>query len=207
MGVWTDRVLPRIVDRTCGTADLQEPRALLCARLEGRVLELGFGSGLNVPHYPAAVTEVAAVEPSDLAWRLAGPRVAASATPVRRTGLDGQRLGEPDGAYDEVLSSFTLCTIPDLHQALAEAFRVLRRGGELHFLEHGLAPDPGVQRWQHRIEPVQRRVGGGCHLTREPVAALRAVGFDVLELDAGYLPGPAVTRPMGYVYRGRARRP
>lgn len=204
---WYGRhVLPRIVDRVCGTGEVHKHRQLVCQGLDGEVLELGFGSGHNVQHYPPAVIRVAAVEPSDLAWRLAGRRVEEGATEVVRSDLDGQRLSEADGSVDHVLSTFTMCTIPDLDAALAEAYRVLRPGGEVHFLEHGLAPDPGVQRWQRRFEPLQRRVAGGCHLTRQPVEALEANGFEVTDLWTGYLPGPAVSKPGGFLYRGRARK-
>lgn len=206
MGWWEDQVVPRVVELTCGTSVLAERRAAVCSGLEGRVLELGFGSGLNVEHYPDAVTEVAAVDPNDLAWRRAQGRVAVAGVRIERSGLDGRRIEEPDASFDHALSTFTLCTIPDHGAALAETLRLLRPGGELHFLEHGLAPEPGVQRWQRRLEPVQRRVAGGCHLTRDPVAAASAAGFDVADVEVGYLPGPAVTKPMGYLYRGTARK-
>ena len=207
MGLWERHVLPRVIDRVCGVGELHERRAVVCSGLEGRVVELGFGSGLNVEHYPPAVTEVRAVEPNDDAWKLARRRIAAGSTSVARSGLDGQRLAEEDGSCDDVLSTFVLCTIPDHRAALAEAFRVLRPGGELHFLEHGLAPDPGVQRWQHRLEPLQRRLAGGCRLTRRPVEAAEEAGFEVRDVEEGYLPGPAIGRPGGYVYRGVAVKP
>jgi ubiquinone/menaquinone biosynthesis C-methylase UbiE len=197
-------VLPHVVEKSCGTAELSPYRAATCEGLSGRVLEVGFGSGLNCAHYPAAVEEVAAVEPNDRAWRMAQPRVEASGARVTRSGLDGQRLTEPDGSVDHVLTTFTLCTIADVRVALDEMRRVLRPGGEVHFLEHGLAPSPRVRRWQRRLEPVQRRVAGGCHLTREPAALLTAAGFEVLEVSTGYLPGPAFTKPMAHLYRGRA---
>jgi SAM-dependent methyltransferase len=205
-GWWERHVLPRVIDRCCGVAPVARLRAELCAPLSGQVLEIGFGTGLNVPHYPPAVEQVAAVEPNDRAWAIAQRRLRGSTAAVRRTGLDGQRLGEPDAGVDHVLSTFTMCTIPDLDAALSEARRVLRPGGRLHFLEHGLAPDPGVRRWQRRLEPVQRRVAGGCHLTRRPDAALEAAGFEVLELATAYLPGPAVGKPLTFLYRGVAER-
>jgi len=204
MGVWRDRVLPHVVDRACGIPDLAPLRAAACTGLRGRVLEIGFGSGLNVAHYPAGVTEVAAVEPADVAWRLSGPRREAGTVRVVRTGLDGQALLEPDDSCDSALTTFTLCTIPDPVRALREIRRVLRPGGTLHFLEHGLAPDDGVRRWQRRLDPVQQRVCGGCHLTRAIPDLLDEAGFDVEELRADYLPGPRVTRPFGYGYLGRA---
>ena len=145
-----------------------------CVRgLDGRVLELGFGSGTNVPHYPAGITEVVAIEPSDTAWRLSESARASCATPILRGSLDGQALAEPEGYFDAALSTFTLCTVPDAAAALAGIRRVLKPGGTLHFLEHGLAPDEKVQRFQRRVEPVQKFLAGGCHLTRSVEGMLR----------------------------------
>jgi len=206
MGWWEDRVLPHVVEASCGTAELAGRRAEVCAGLEGRVLEVGFGSGLNCAHYPPGVTEVAAVEPNDKAWQMAQPRVERTSATVLRSGLDGQRLDEPDASADHALVTFTLCTIPDVRAALSEVRRVLRPHGRLHFLEHGLAPSEGVQRWQRRLEPVQRRLAGGCHLTRDPVRLLTESGFDVEDVSTGYLPGPFFTRPMAHLYSGRGVR-
>ncbi len=204
MGLWTDRVVPRIVERALGTPKVHQVRARVCAGLTGEVLEIGFGSGLNTPHYPPAVARVTAVEPSDLAWRIAGPRVRDAAVPVQRSGLDGQRLPFDDASFDSALSTWTLCTIPDAVRALREVRRVLRPGGRLHFVEHGLAPDAGVQRWQRRLEPVQRRVAGGCHLARPIDRMLTDAGFTVVELARAYLPGEP--RPFASLYEGVAAR-
>lgn len=206
MGWWERNVVPRIVDKALGTEWVHEQRALVCDGLRGRVLEIGFGSGHNVRHYPDDVIEVAAVEPSDRAWTMAQRRLGFSPARVVRSGLDGQRLDEPDESYDAVLTTFSLCTIPDEAAALAEARRVLRPGGTLHFLEHGLAEDPGVQKWQRRLEPMQRRIAGGCHLTREHADAITAAGFEIGSLANGYEPGPSFTKPLGYYYRGTATR-
>jgi SAM-dependent methyltransferase len=184
--------------------DVGEERAVACAPLRGRVLELGFGSGLNVRWYPGAVTAVDAVEPSDVGWRLGERRRARASVPVQRRGLDGQRLAATGAAYDAVLSTFTLCTIPDPALALAEVRRVLRPGGVFCFLEHGLSPDPRVARWQRRLEPVQRRMAGGCHLTRDIPALVAAAGLEVADLDQHYLRGPALGRPATYLSRGVA---
>lgn len=202
MGLYADHLLPRLVDRTCGVDLLRPLRRRACLPLHGRVLEVGFGSGHNTEVYPAAVTDVTAVEPSDLAWQLAAGRVAAAAVPVRRSGLDGQRLPFADGAFDSALATFTLCTIPRLDDALREMARTLAPGGVLCFLEHGLAPEARVATWQRRLEPIQKRVAGGCHLTRDIPCALEAAGFRVTALERFYQPG--TPRTLGAVSMGVA---
>lgn len=190
MGLYRDHVLPRLINVACAAGPAVGPlRDRVCAPLSGEVVEIGFGSGLNVEHYPAAVTGVTAVEPSDLAWRLAHDRVGASRVPVRRAGLDGQRLPFEDDRFDCALSTWTMCTIPDLDAALAELRRVLKPGGRLHFLEHGLAPDASVARWQHRLEPLQKRLAGGCHLTRRIAEQVEGAGFELEDVDAFYEEG------------------
>jgi SAM-dependent methyltransferase len=201
VGFWGERILPRLVDRALSTDEVNARRRLACQELHGRVLEIGFGSGLNLRYYPQAVAEVLAVEPSDLAWRLAQPRIQRLAVPVRRAGLAGERLELVDGSVDAALSTYTLCTIPDVHAALLEVRRVLRPGGRLHFVEHGLAPEPSVQRWQHRIHPLHSRLGGGCHLDRPIDRLIVAAGFTLAGLDREYGTGP---RWFSYIYRGRA---
>jgi ubiquinone/menaquinone biosynthesis C-methylase UbiE len=189
MGLYGEQVLPRVIDLACGAKQADPYRRRACAGLAGDVVEIGFGSGLNVPFYPAAVTSVAAVEPSDVAWRLASKRVAATQVDVRRSGLDGQSLPFPDDSFDAALSTWTMCTIPHIETALAELRRVLRPGGKLHFVEHGLAPDAGVARWQHRLEPLQRKLFGGCHLTRRIPQLVTDAGFSIEELDVFYEKG------------------
>jgi ubiquinone/menaquinone biosynthesis C-methylase UbiE len=189
MGLYGEQVLPRIINVACGLKGAAPLRRRVCEGLEGDVVELGFGSGLNVPFYPAAVKRVAAVEPADVGWKLAEKRLRATSVPVERSGLDGQSLPFADNSYDAALSTWTLCTIPDVAAALSEVRRVLKPGGTLHFVEHGLAPDERVRRWQHRLEPVQKKVFGGCHLTRPVVDLLTAAGFTITDLDEFYEEG------------------
>jgi SAM-dependent methyltransferase len=189
MGFYAEQVVPRIIDKACGTKTAEPLRRRVCAGLAGEVVEIGFGSGHNVPFYPAAVTRVTAVEPSDVGWKLAAERVRAATVPVQRSGLDGQSLPFADDSYDAALSTWTLCTIPDAGGALREIRRVLKPGGTLHFLEHGLAPDESVRRWQRRLDPVEFRLAGGCHFTRPIVDLLTAAGFTLGELDVFYEQG------------------
>lgn len=201
MGFYRDQVLPRVTTFCCGLTPA-ETRERVCAGLVGNVVELGFGSGLNVPHYPAAVTRVLAVEPSEVGFRMATKRLAGSRIPVERIGVDAARLPLEDDSVDSALSTWTLCTIPDVAAALTEVRRVLRPGGRLHFLEHGLSPDPGVERWQHRLNGLQRRIAGGCHIDRPIRALLEDAGLRLERLDNQYEKG--TPKPIGYLYEGVA---
>ena len=178
-------------------------RQRACAGLTGDVVEIGFGSGLNVPHYPPEVTAVWAIEPSDVAWRKAQARIAARDVDVRRAGLDGQALDLPAERFDSALSTFTMCTIPDLDDALAELRRVLRPGAALHFVEHGRSPDADVARWQDRLQPIHGRIAGGCHLDRPIGDHLERSGLQIETLDTFYEKGP---KPFGYISLGSARK-
>lgn len=203
MGLYRRQVVPRLVELACASGDLDRFRSRVCEGLTGRVVEIGFGSGLNIGHYPAEVDQVLAVEPSSVARRRAGRRVAASAVPVLHAGVDAGGLELESESCDTALSTFTLCTVVDPRLALAELHRVLRPGGRLHFLEHGLAPEPDVAAWQRRLEPFQRRLADGCHLTRDPLALVGAAGFDVERVDQTYAKGP---RPWSYLSVGVATR-
>jgi ubiquinone/menaquinone biosynthesis C-methylase UbiE len=195
MGFYARQIVPRIINVACGVKEAEPLRRRVCEGLEGEVLEIGFGSGLNVPFYPPEVTGVTAVDPSDVGWKLAGKRLRATTTPVRRAGPDGQSLPFPDGSFDAALSTWTLCTVPDAVAALREVRRVLKPGGTLHFIEHGLAPDENVRRWQRRLDPLEQRLFDGCHLTRPIVDLLTTAGFTITELDVFYEKG--APKPMG----------
>jgi SAM-dependent methyltransferase len=190
VGIYNDQIVPRIVDVACGSKLNNPQRKRACAGLQGRVLEIGFGSGLNVPFYPAAVQSISAVEPADLGWKLAAKRVAKATVPIERSGLDGRALPFDDNFFDAALSTWTMCTIPDIATALAEVRRVLVPGGTLHFVEHGLAPDSKVQLWQHRLNPIQKALAGGCHLNRDIRGLLETAGFEIRDIDIFYEDGP-----------------
>jgi len=174
------------------------------AGLSGRVVEIGFDSGLNVAHYPPEVSVVLAIEPAEAARKLAAARVAAGRVAVEHVGPDGQALPLDDNSCDAALSTFTLCTVPDPAQALSELLRVLRPGGRLHFLEHGLAPGLSVARWQYRLDPWQRRLADGCHLTRDVPALVAGAGLVIEALQQRYAIGP---KPWSWFTLGIAVKP
>src|SRR5215472_15806108 len=201
MGWYGDQVLPRIIDMVMRDAETTQVRTRVAAGLNGEVLEVGFGSGLNVPHYPAAVTRVRAVDPATVGRKLASKRTAASPVPVDFVGLDAERLPVDDASVDHVLCTWTLCTIPDPELALAEISRVLRPGGSLHFAEHGLSPDAKVAMTQHRFTPLQRRVAGGCHLDRPIDKLIAGSGLAFERLETYYMRGP---KAWVYTFEGTA---
>ncbi|MDA8044562.1 MAG: class I SAM-dependent methyltransferase [Actinomycetota bacterium] len=201
MGFYVDRILPHITNLALSGQEIGRVRRRVSSRLSGDVLEVGFGSGLNIPHYPAAVRRVLAVEPASQGRVLARNRLAASPVPVDFVGLDGQYLPLDSSSVDHILVTWTLCTIPDPARALGEMRRVLRPGGALHFVEHGRAPDQQVAEWQDRLTPLQRRLFGGCHLNRPIPDLIAGAGFEMQHLDRYYLKGP---KPFGYMYEGVA---
>lgn len=202
MGFYQEQVLPRVQDKAMNRKATRAVRDRVCAGLHGEVVEIGFGTGLNAPHYPQQVTKILAIEPSSVCMRIAEPRVAKSRAPVELAGLTGEHLDLPSGHFDSVLSTWTLCTIPNLDAALGEVRRVLKHGGTFHFVEHGHAPDSGVARWQERIEPVNKRLAGGCHLTRRIPQSIRDAGFVIDQLDTYYMKGEP--KPFAYTFEGHA---
>jgi SAM-dependent methyltransferase len=202
MGWYSHHVVPRLVGCACGTGTLVPYREQTCSGLRGQLVEVGFGTGLNVELYPDAVTSVAAVEPEDLGWRLASERIAEANVPIERVGVDGASIPLADASCDSALSTWTLCTITRVEEALHELRRVLKPGGELHFVEHGHSDDPSVQRWQRRLEPLQKRLAGGCHLTRDIPTLITDAGFEIVDLDTFTLRGTPKT--IGTTFLGRA---
>ncbi len=190
MGFYSTHIVPRFIDKALGTPAMQEGRNAVAAGLSGTVLEIGFGSGLNVASYPPEIELVYAVEPALTARKIAVPRIAASPIPIQYAGLHGETVALDDNSCDGALCTFTLCTIPGVEQALAEIRRVLKPGGRFHFLEHGLAPDAKTQTWQRRLDPLEKRLADGCHLTRDPVELVKAAGFELEFVHSEYTKGP-----------------
>jgi ubiquinone/menaquinone biosynthesis C-methylase UbiE len=198
---YEDQVVPRLIHLVMRSRELTPIRARVAAALDGVVLEVGFGSGLNVPHYPAAVTRVRAVDPATIGRKLAAKRVASSSAAVEYVDLDGEAMSQASASIDHVLATWTLCSIPNVDRALSEIRRVLRPGGSFHFVEHGRSPEPDVSRWQDRLTPVQRRVAGGCHLNRPIDELVINSGLKLIRLENYYAKGP---RPFGYMLEGVA---
>ena len=205
MGFYSRHIFPRLMDRAMSHGPLAEQRAGVLARARGDVLEVGFGTGLNLPHYPPGVRGLVAVEPNPGARRRALRRVGRSPVRVEFAELlRGRDLPFDAGAFDTVVSTWTLCSIADVGHALREVHRVLRPGGEFLFIEHGLSPDAKVARWQRRLDPIQKRLGDGCHLTRDIAGLIEASPLQVATCDRFYL--RQTPRIAGYTYRGVAAR-
>lgn len=183
-------LLPRVIDLACGVKPVSRKRQNLIPRAAGRVLEIGIGTGLNLPFYRSErVTELIALDPAQQMHGRARKRADAAGLKVRLLGLSAERIPLDDGEIDTVVTTFTLCSIPDPAPAVAEMRRVLKPGGELIFCEHRLAPTDGVQRWQRRLNPVWGKIGGGCQLDRD-IPALLGAQFDLTQMVTGYIPGP-----------------
>lgn len=203
MGFYDRYILPRLLDAACSAGPIDKQRAKIVPQAEGVVLELGFGSGLNLPHYDARkVQRLIALEPSAGMLARAKDKAAAAPFPVDVLPETAEALSLREASVDTVLVTYSLCTIPDPVSALSAARRVLKPGGRLLFCEHGAAPDADVQRWQRRIEPAWKVIGGGCHLTREIPKLVSSAGFAIDRLETMYL--PKSPRWAGYNYWGAA---
>lgn len=189
-GLYDRYVLPRVVNCVCGSPVIEHQRRLVVPRARGRVLEIGFGSGLNLPYYDRSRVEwVWGLEPSAPMRALAAHRITAAGLDVRLLDNPGEELPLPDHSVDSIVVTYSLCTIPDAATTLRQMRRVLRSGGSMLFSEHGAAPDAGVRRCQDRLDGLWGRVSGGCHLNREVSAMIAAAGFRMDWMNSGYLPG------------------
>jgi len=190
MGFYERYIVPPLIGLACGAKPIRKQREKIVPLAEGVVLELGFGSGLNLPHYNLArVSKIFALEPSEGMLKRARRAAAASGAPVEILAETAEALSLGAASVDTVLVTFSLCTIPDAHAALEGARRALRPGGRLLFCGHGLAPDPAIARTQAKIEPIWKKIAGGCHLTRDIPALITGAGFEIETLESMYLPG------------------
>jgi len=202
MSFYDERILPWLIHLAMRQRTLAPYRRRAISAAEGRVLEIGIGSGLNLPFYAPSVTEIIGLEPSARLRAMAERAARAQGTPLALLEGSAEALPLDARSVDTVVTTWTLCTIPDAHRALGEALRALRPGGRLVFVEHGLAPDASVRRWQDRLTPAWKRIGGGCHLNRPIAGLIEAAGFRPDRVETGYAPGP---KPMAFMYEGTAR--
>jgi ubiquinone/menaquinone biosynthesis C-methylase UbiE len=203
MGFYDKHILPRFINCACGTKPIQKQREKVVPLASGTVLEIGIGTGLNLPYYDSSKVErLIGLDPSEESWKLAGERAAHLDFDVEFIGLPGEEIPLDDDSVDTVMVTFALCTIPDPISALHGMRRVLRPGGSLVFCEHGRAPDAAVRKWQDRIDPFWGKIAGGCHLNRDIPALLDAGGFSVQEMSTRYL--PSTPRFAGYNLWGTA---
>ena len=204
MGFFDRHILPHVINLACGAKPVSYQRRLVVPEAQGRVLEIGIGSGLNLPFYdPSKVEKLWGLEPAEEIRRMAERKAVGSPFPVEFIGLPGDQIPLDDASVDTIVTTYTLCTIPDAVAALRDMRRVLKPGGRLLFSEHGRAPDAAVVKWQERLTPIWKVIGGGCHLARDIPDLLRQGGFTPDRMQANYIPGP---RPMSFNYWGSASR-
>lgn len=203
MGFYADRVFPRLMNRLMNTKQTRCIRSRVCAPLSGDVVEIGFGTGLNLPHLPPTVTLLRAVDPLERGRVLASERIAASPVPVEFVAMDAQALPLDDDSVDAALSTWTLCSIADPVVAVREIGRVLRPGGIFRFVEHGRSPDPRVLEWQQRLNPLQRRLACGCNLDRDIPSIIEEAGLQVGPVETYYVKGGP--KMFGWTFEGTAR--
>ena len=203
MGFYTKHILPRCLDKACSVRPVSKQRAKIIPLAKGRVLEIGIGSGLNLPHYdPSMVERVIGVDPDEHIWARSQKRREAAAFPIDRIGLSGEDIPMTSESVDTAVVTYSLCTIPDPIRALREMRRILKKDGEILFCEHGRAPDQNIAKWQKRIDPIWSKLAGGCQSGRDIPRLITEAGLKTLELNQLYIPGPRV---LSYNYWGRAR--
>lgn len=190
---WYDRViLPKLIDKACSMPPMTRLRERYVAQAAGDVLEIGIGSGLNLPHYSDDVRSITGVDPAAELTDIARERASQRGLPVEVIGVSGEELPADDNAFDSIVCTWTLCSIPNPYRAVDEMRRVLKPGGQLIFVEHGRSDDANIAKWQRRIEPIWKKIGGGCHLTRRADDLLQDGGFEVTSFESGYEEGPKV---------------
>ncbi len=204
MGIYSRLIFPRLLDLSMSGQELSGYRQSLLASVGGEVLEIGFGTGLNMPYYGDGVTSLTAIDPNEGMAQLAAQRVQSSTVDVNLQTANAEALPMVSERFDAVVCTWTLCSIPNIEQALAEVFRVLKPGGKFFFIEHGLSPERGIGTWQRRVTPLQRRIADGCHLDRPMADVIQSV-FEQVELKEFYSTG--LPKLIGYFYQGVATKP
>jgi ubiquinone/menaquinone biosynthesis C-methylase UbiE len=202
LGFYEDRILPHLVNLAMRNLRLTPYRERVISAADGRVLEIGVGSGLNLPLYAVQAREIVGLEPAPRLLAMSRRLANRSLLPVKLIEGSAETIPLDDRSVDTVVSTWTLCTIPAVFKALEEMRRVLTSGGQLLFVEHGAAPDDNVRKWQDRLTPVWKRIGGGCHLNRPIPMIVESAGFTITRLETGYMKGP---KPMSFLYEGRAK--
>jgi ubiquinone/menaquinone biosynthesis C-methylase UbiE len=201
MGFYENWILPRLLDLAMHSQILDTYRRSTISSAGGQVLEISVGSGLNLPLYGPAVRRLVGLDPSSELLGLASKRAAQSLVPISLVRGSGQSIPFADATFDAIVMTWTLCSIPNPIEALSEMRRVLKPGGRLLFVEHGLSPETPIARWQHRLTPCWKRIGGGCHLDRKMDDLVRKAGFEIDALETGYMRGP---KPWTFMYQGSA---
>lgn len=202
MGLYQDHVLPRLIHLLMRQRNLAAYRARIIPAAQGRVLEIGIGSGLNLPYYGKTVEQVVGLDPAPKLLAMAREAARRTAIPLDLIEDSAEAIPLDNGSIDTIVTTWTMCSIPDVRRALSEMRRILKPEGRLLFVEHGRSPDPGVRGWQDRLTPVWRRVGGGCHLNRAIGELIEGAGFRIERMETGYMRGP---KPMTFMYEGSAR--
>ena len=201
MPFYNDHILPHVINLAMRNRELTPYRQRAISQARGRVLEIGIGSGLNLPLYGSRVNTILGLDPAARLIAMARDAANRSAIPVTLITGSAQAIPIDRGSIDTLVTTWTLCSIPDAGAALQEMRRVLKPSGQLLFVEHGSAPEENVRKWQNRLTPVWKRIGGGCHLNRPIRALIESAGFRIIRLDTGYAKGP---RPMTFFYEGCA---
>ncbi|MFL5328726.1 MAG: class I SAM-dependent methyltransferase [Gemmataceae bacterium] len=204
MGLYSQYIFPRICDWTLGQPHVAKHRRELLASAQGDVLEIGFGTGLNLPHYPAAVRKITTVEPNPAMNQRARQRIRECGIPIEQRVSSGEDMPLGSDRFDCVISTFTLCSVRDVGRVMSKVLRVLKPGGSFLFLEHGLSAEPGVRKWQHRLNRLQMWLGQGCRLDRNMKALVGTIPFTSLDVNEFYL--EQTPRTHGYLFRGIARK-
>lgn len=202
MGIYSNVIFPRFLNSFMSSGQFKKQRSKLLASVSGDILEIGFGTGLNLEFYPDHVRKITAIDPNAGMGRIAQRNMAKSGIEVDSRILSGENLPIEDQSFDSVVCTWTLCSIPDAQAALREVRRVLRPGGRFFFVEHGLAPEPKVAKWQHRLTPIQKVIGDGCHLNRPIDTMITGEGFGLSDLETFYM--PKAPKFAGYMFRGIA---